>query len=330
MSTPREATKTISSEGATAATLHPVHSFAGHTVKCTCDEKLQADLLGGHTWNIINNSDKHEIYMRHARDSRHFVDEQNRATNRWFEKKRPIGADRNGSVNPLTGSNVQEAMVCPGTAGKEASYLKARQAKQLCQSMSPRDYEQYRRQRQASSAAPPTPGRVGQVDRQVPFRGRLRDVAVRPSPRVVDRQQWTPRRGEPQAKTPAPPNEQDMFRTVDQLRAESHMDVADRGLAENLLSARPRHDLSVLADVSTARSTVQHSEQLPPKSARDRVHHSTQRVEESHAREITGWPFHRDAKTKRGDHFYCQPVQQSGSSSVKFDIISGERKQFWY
>lgn len=54
----------------------------------TANDKAIAARLGGHNWNIVNNGEKDEIYLRQLRNSDHFVDKNNRTTNKWFQRKR--------------------------------------------------------------------------------------------------------------------------------------------------------------------------------------------------------------------------------------------------
>eukprot|EP00392_Amoebophrya_sp_AT5.2_P003675 g3680.t1 len=59
----------------------------------TANDKAIAARLGGHNWNIMNNGEKDEIYLRQLRNSDHFVDKNNRTTNKWFQRKRCFPRD---------------------------------------------------------------------------------------------------------------------------------------------------------------------------------------------------------------------------------------------
>lgn len=312
--------------------LHSLNHYAGHKVVCTADEKKQSDLISGHAWNIINNRKEHEMYFPHVRANGHFVDESGRNTSHWFQRKGRVDLDGDGIIECVDSTNVQEVMVCPPTAGKEAAKARSRQQKQLCQAITPRNYGHYAVLRNTNSSAPLTPRKPGIMERRLPDQHRWQDAPPPlPTPRVLARPDWAPRRSEIRI-TPAPPSEHDMFRTVDQLRAESQMDVASSGFASTLHSARSRSlgvsGSNAVSLASTTRSLLR--EDLAPKQAGARTRHSENRVEASSAREITGWPGEQTHRLKREDHYYVKPVQQTGGSSVKFDIISNERKQFWY
>lgn len=266
-----------------------------------------------------------------GRSDHHYVDERGNNTSHWFEKKRRVDLDGDGVIECLDSSNVQEVMVCPATAGKEAAHSRTRQAKQLCQAMAPTNYGKYNGIR-SLSAAPATPGRSAALERTIPFQGQRRDVPEKPTPRVVPKHLWTPRRGELRAEMKPPP-EHEMFRNAAQLRTESHMDVADQNFADALVSSRKNGTSTTSAmatsGVNTARSMFPHDQ--CPKPAAAMVRHSLNRLGESDNREISEWHLKvRPDRLKREDPFNVKPVAQSGSSSVKYDIISNERKQFWY
>lgn len=317
------------------------HHYDRHRVICTSDDKATADRLGGHTWNIINNKKEHEIYMLNARSNDHYIDDQRNITSDWFETKRRVQRPDGGSF--LDSEQAYDSLECPPTAGKDAVLLRARQTRQLCQITAPRSFGAYVATRDMSNT-PRTPGRDAgdSLDRMQPFQHRDRDVPSKATPRVVERRHWAQRRGEPRNE-PGPPDEQDMFRSVNQIRMEPHMDLHDTNFAEHLhnnalsssrsrstpLSARePR------ATACTHAGTLSMRCPLAPEDIREahhRTRQATQRIEPDHTRYITSWPLApgRD-KLKKGDAFFEKPVQQSGSSSVKHDIISNQQRDFWY
>jgi len=306
-------------------------------VQCTCDEKKTAAQISGHTWNIINNRGDQEPYLMHARNNDHYIDDTGQNTSHWFEKEMRVDLDGDGVIDCVDSSNVQETMIYPAADGKESAHLRARQVKQLCQASAPRDYGRYHSARQ-TSVAPPTPERPGMFGRQVQHQDKMRDVPEKTTPRVVDKQLFSARRGESKLVA-APPHESDMFRNLHQLRAESHHDVTDQQFAEALNSARRGSALAAsgaaVCDAPVTRSSMVAASvlvkgDLPPKQAHERAKYSKMRVEPHAARDMTGWPFHHQDRLKREDPYYVKPVQQTGSSGVKYDIITGEGHGFWY
>merc|ERR1711920_238525 len=115
------------------------------------------------------------------------------------------------------------------------------------------------------------------------------------------------------------------------------MDLTDPNFADAIHSARQAGGSSALnasgtsamSDAMTHRSMHVGQADKPPKPYSALTRHSQSRVESFSAREISDWKYKTD-KLQRDDHYYLKPVQQTGSSSVKYDIISNERRHFWY
>merc|ERR1712217_874714 len=110
-------------------------------------------------------------------------------------------------------------------------------------------------------------------------------------------------------------------------------DVVDQNFADALISSRkngPNSSSAIATSgANTARSMLQPDQ--CPKPAGSMTRHSLHRLGESDNREISEWHLKvRPDKLKRQDPFHVKPIAQQGSSSVKYDIISNERRQFWY
>lgn len=308
--------------------------YDGHRTICTLEDKALAARLGGHSWNIINNSDKHEIYLPHARSSEHYVDDKGNTTSAWLDRKKRVSRPGAGGDEGANYSGeVTEVLRCP----RSPSVHNARQTRQLCQASAPGDFALYSARR--SQAMPGTPHRPGALDRLLPAGNqmRMRDIATPRITQVVQRQDWTPRRGEPR-REPKTPREEELFSTVDQLRAESHFDIKDKTFAE-LLPPRgaatprstPRGSSGAPVD-SAARVAAAHSGRTiygTPRHPEDRVKHSKSRIENYAHREISSWTLSQD-KLTRNDPFVMKPMQQSNNSGVKYNIITNERSNFWY
>ncbi|CAD7940710.1 unnamed protein product [Amoebophrya sp. A25] len=59
----------------------------------TANDKAIAARLGGHNWNIISNGESDEIYLRQLRNNDHYVDKNNRTTNKFMQRKRQFPRD---------------------------------------------------------------------------------------------------------------------------------------------------------------------------------------------------------------------------------------------
>ncbi|CAE7298086.1 unnamed protein product [Symbiodinium pilosum] len=301
------------------------HHYDGHKTICSAEDKAVAGRLGGHTWNIITNSDEHEIYLTQARSRDHYVNDRGEITSVWFERRRRIPHSVGGLEGANWSANVRESLLCPGTPREHPAKA---QRNQLLQAAAPRDFGLYTRRRR--EVAPPTPEHQGHLDRTLgKDQVRLRDVAVPKMPKVVCRQEWTPRRGEPRVEQ-KPPKEEEMFMSVGQLRAESHVDVQQGAFAQQLSgscgSSEPKLSKpggSGLPDSGVLRAALfsHRSSAGTPKHPDARVNHSQSRMESFAQREISNWAL-GDDKLLRKDPFCMRPMQQPNNSGVKYDIIT--------
>lgn len=314
--------------------MHPLNYYDKHRVHCTAEEKGQAARISGHVWNIITNSDRDEVYLQNARNNDHYVDDKGRTTSFWFDKKKRVDLDGDGIIDCVDSTNVEEVMVCPATAGKEDARLRARQARQVCQSAAHQNFQQYQEHRRTCAAAPPTPGRGASLDRVMAHQHRKTDPIEKREPRVVSRRDWTPRRGDAPVSAAPPPCVQDMFKSVDQLRVESHMDITDQNFADAVTAPKSARSLGLVGAHAISRTLTARSsyaeEHRPPKPAADRKRHSSNRLEDTTAREITHWACPFMDRGKRADQYYQRPLQGTGMSCVKYDIITNDKREFWY
>ncbi|CAE7444052.1 unnamed protein product [Symbiodinium natans] len=311
-----------------AVLVHLVQSVArAEWCKDIC--KAVAGRLGGHTWNIITNSDKHEIYLTQARSRDHYINDRGEITSVWFERRRRIPHPVGGLEGANWSANVKESLLCPGTP--RAVPAKAPRA-QLLQAAAPRDFPLYSARRR--EVAPPSPERPGHLERTLVDQARLRDSLTPRAPKkVVGRKDWTPRRGELLAE-PKPPKEEEMFSSVCQLRAESHVDVQQGLFAQQLTRPTGSGRSSGppgLPDSGVLRAALfsHRSSAGTPRAPEDRVNHSQSRIESFAQREISNWAL-GDDKLLRKDPFCMRPMQQPNNSGVKYDIITNERDKFWY
>eukprot|EP00439_Symbiodinium_sp_Y106_P077180 s315_g16.t1 len=309
------------------------HHYDGHKTICTPEDKGVAGRLGGHTWNILTNSDKHELYLTQARSRDHYINDKGEITSVWFDRRRRVPHSVRGLEGANWSANVKESLLCPGTPPKPGPPSKAPR-NQLLQASAPRDFALYTARRR--EVVPPTPEHSGHLDRTLGTdQARLRDSWTPRAPKVVDRKEWTPRRGEARMEL-KPPKEEEMFSSVGQLRAESHIDVQQGSFAQQLGSSRESCDISgawKVVDISGSglpSALFSHRSSVgTPRLPEQRVNHSQSRMEGFSQREISNWAL-GDDKLLRKDPFCMRPMQQPNNSGVKYDIITNERSKFWY
>jgi len=286
-----------------------INHYDKHRSRCTAEDKKLASLMGSCGWNIVTNKEEHEVYFRNARNPDHFVDDGNQATGEWWMRKRRVRRPGSDETHPLDSRLTVQTLTCPPTAGKTAAKDQQRTMKQLCQAEAPLDYGRYSARK--AEITPRTPEKNWN-DKQVRDQHRKRDIPT-PAPKdVTDKASWLPKRSVPRIHN-MPPHATDMFCSVDQLRAEPNNDVMSADFAHQHTAAR-------MSGSQTARLSV---------AADDKRFHSHQRLEATTVRDVTSWPWQSDKLTRK-DPYHAKPMQRSGNSSVKHDIISNERKNFWY
>lgn len=283
--------------------MHTLHHYDGHRTICSCSDKAKAARLSGHSWNILSNRDDGEILFRHARSSMHCIDDQGRFTKAFFHRRgRVQRPDGGGVISNTFSEQMSKLLVGPPSSGREEAALRAKQVKHLCQMTTPRDFQAYLSQTRLyqDETAPRTPVKPSPETRVMEFPKRPRTPRQRPTPRLMDTGPWSARRGEKLPELPVP-SEQEMIRTVDQLRTRPSTHTGAMG--HTLLSAR----------------------------ADSQPHHSSRRAEALNVREISAW--HQTARPEilqREDMFYGRPHLNPVNSCVKYNIVTNERRQFWY
>lgn len=285
-----------------------VNYYDNHLCKCTAEDKNLASLVGSCKWNILSNKEDHEVYFPNARNPAHFIDEGNQATGEWWMRRRRVRRPGSDETHPGDSRLTVQTLTCPPTAGKTAAKDHYRTMRQLCQAEAPLDYSRYSARK--AELTPRTPEKNFATKDVIRDRHRKRDIPTPPPRDITHKASWLPRRGVPRIEN-MPPPATDMFQSVDQLRCEPN-DVLSSGFAHAHTAAR-------MSGTQTERLTVHDHKR----------HHSHQRLEAMTCRDVTSWPFANDKLTRR-DPYHAKPMQRSGNSSVKHDIISNERKHFWY
>jgi len=296
-----------------------VNLYDNQRCQATAQEKYQASRISGHRWNILTNRDENEVYFPNARNGDHFVDDRNAATSDWWPRRartmRPGSEDSYNLDSRQTIACFQSEK--PPESRKYADLERTnRQLAQATFSTSFRDYQDAMHSRFSTL----TPRSRPEQDKVIPapalpFNKRLRDPnpQKREAHRVMAKTLFTPRRFDEASrgtKGPtysAPPTVRDMFSSnMDQVRAEA-IDT----LSPNFVDSVMKSDGSAVAS-----------------AIGNRTKHSSFRIDSFKVTEIAGWT-NKD-QVLRDDPYYSKPIQRTGNSCVKYDIISGRRKDFWY
>lgn len=291
-----------------------INYYNRHRHKCTAEDMKLAHFHGGQQHDIISNRSDHQVYFKNAKNPDHFVDDKNRATSDWWDRKVRVRRPGSDEVHVLDSRLTIQSLTCPPTAGKTQAAQDKRTAKQLCQAEAPLDYGRYTARHMEVT---PRDTRTPEKDwtaKQLEHQHRKRDIPEKPPMNVTDRGSWLQARRS--SSINPPPKEQpshvEIYSNPKQLRAEpiTGSDVIGSRFAH-------RHTTARMSGSQTARLSD------------EKRHESTQRLEGFRFREVTQWPFTQDLLT-RDDKYYVKPQHRSGNPSVKYDILSNETIKFRY
>lgn len=291
-----------------------VNLYDNQRCQATASEKYQASRISGHGWNILTNQEAGEVYFPHARNGDHFVDAKNSATSEWWPRRRRNmrpGSDDTYNLDSRQTIACFQSEKEPASKGWPALARKNRQLAQATFSNSFREYQT------AMSGFPDDVSSAKVVPAPpLPFQKQLRDpqpAKLSARSRLMSKTLFTPRRFE-EATLPtkgptmsAPPTVRDMFsRSMDQVRSEA-IDTLSPNFVDSVMKT----------DGSAVSAAIGH-----------RTKHSSCRVDPFKVTEIAGWT--NEDKVFRQDPYSAKPIQRTGNSCVKYDIISGRKKDFWY
>mmetsp|Transcript_52788 Transcript_52788/g.123463 ORF Transcript_52788/g.123463 Transcript_52788/m.123463 type:complete len:326 (-) Transcript_52788:92-1069(-) len=321
-----------------------LHHYDGHRTLCTADEKAVAARIGGHTWNIISNDEKHEIYMRESRNPDHFLDKEGRGSSCWFDRKRLVLAETGEVVRASGSAAMASTLKCPTSDAKDSARRRKMAMQHLCQATAGPDYGLYtallsaRDQDSRSSAA------GSRATSRATSARESQGSRAKTGARIVSRAEWTPRRGEQMPAAKNPPAEHEMFGSLDQMACETHVNIRDAGFQDAIYSARRGKPVlhgttavQLAASLPAPRVARQGDEApagAPPptqiKEAADRTRFSRHRLEPKCLRDATLNNAHETDRALRKDAFYVMPMLQAGSSSAKYDIVTNRQREYWY
>mmetsp|Transcript_50065 Transcript_50065/g.144195 ORF Transcript_50065/g.144195 Transcript_50065/m.144195 type:complete len:305 (-) Transcript_50065:103-1017(-) len=287
-----------------------VNYYQGHKVKCTAADRGLAERLGGQGYNILNNSDQHEVYFRDLRPTEHIVDDKGRQTRHFFgARRRKFGGDERG----LMAMSMQHP-----DHPRQDSRADRRTQTQLAQMENMQSYDGF--QRRCHEFFGPVPPKKFQV-----HNARYANEAEKLRPRITTKDQWQQRRGEAMAHSHTAPSlsiadpaaslaravREDPRKEASQRQLES-ANVAPRNVGNLLATAMDRTALGRSISESQRHCSVNRVENADFSVSRKNNHFSS------------------GDRLTRADPFYMAPAIGITNNSVKYDIISNERRWFKY
>lgn len=291
----------------------PVNYYDGHKCWGTATDKGLASRLGGHKYNIISNSDKDEVYLRNLRNDQHFLDKKGRHTIHLFgDRRRKFTVDE----RDLVGKCIRH----PDSHPREEAVAQRRVEVQLAQIENATNYGDYQRRCQSSLFS-----QTGEKRRNV-HNKRYANEVEKLNPRIVStKTEWMQRRGEPMVRSISAPS---VF------LADPQSSLAQAVHEDARKEATQRQTESAHFAPWNAANTYSATMESNPHGRGYHANHkncSVNRVE-NHDFGITRKNNHYSSNDKltRSDPFFMRPRHAITNNSVKYDIVSNERKWFKY
>lgn len=289
-----------------------VNYYQNHKCKGTAADRGLAERLGGCEYNIINNSDQHEVYLRDLRRSDHIVDHKGRHTVHLFgARRRKFSGDERGMVS--------ESMRHPEPHPREGGRSQRRLETQMAQLENYNSYAGFQHRTQGTFSHAP-PSKKYHVH-NAKYANEVEKLQASVTPKAA----WLERRGEVMTHSKSAPSvsisdpaaslnravREDVRKEVSQRQLES-AHVAPRMCANTFSTSMDAHPLGQQISGSQRFCSVNRVENHDFGVTRKNNHFS------SHD------------KLTRADPFYMRPREGITNNSVKYDIVSNERRWFKY
>lgn len=276
----------------------------------TATDRGLATRLGGHNYNVLTGSDRDEIYFLGMRHGTHFVDPSGNHSRHWF------GARRRKSTADLDRSTLKPCLQVPQEHPRDLREPQRRLEAQLAQIENPSSYRAFRERLAMDNLA--------QSPRRYPSNSRPYEVeTIRPY--VTHKADFMRRREETMTRTISAPS-------IDLKNPAQSLSNTVRADARKQASQR-QTESAQFAPWQTANTLAMSMDSTALGRQFEAAHTrcSTHRVE-NHDFAVARKNNHFSSKDKltRADPFYMKPRSGITNNSVKYDIVSNERKWFKY
>lgn len=287
--------------------------YDGHKGCATAADKGLAARLGGHSYNIINNSDRDEIYFGNLRHAEHFVDHKkgHHTVHLMGPRRRKFGHDERGLM--------ANTLAHPAEHSRDQAVAQRRAETQLVQMENSHSFGGFQNRMQSSICPPDHPKRFSIHNKS------YANEAEKLRPRMTDKNSWMERRGEAMHRSRSAPSVTlvDPHLSLNRAVREDARKEATQRQTESAHAA-PWHTANTYSCSmdNTALGRDMHG---------DHKHCSVHRIE-NHDFSVTRKNNHYSSEDKitRSDPFFQRPRHSITNNSVKYDIVNNERRWFKY
>jgi len=274
--------------------------YNDHKCCSTATDKGLADLLGGHRYNILNNQDHQEVHLRSLRPDQHYIDVKGRHTKDFFgSRRRKFGHGES--------DRVAQSLQAPEDHPREKTHEQRRREIHLAQIENPQSLRNFQERSQALFPAP-------SVKRYSLDNHKNTHEAEKPKRRVMGKDEWQQQRGETMRLSSSAPS----------------LDNPAQSLQKTLSEGRRKGGQQKNTGSShMCMGSVVHTPGKEPTAARQ--HLSENRIQ-NYDFAVAKKNNHYSSKDKltRTDPFFMRPKLNATNNSVKYDIITNERRWFTY
>lgn len=291
----------------------PVNYYDYQKCHGTATDKGLASRLGGHNYNILNNQDKDEMYFGNLRHDTHFIDKKGRHTVHCFgPRKRKFDIDERNLVG--------KCLRHPDEHPREQAVGQRRLELSLAQIENSTSYGDFQRRSQAS-LFPPSPEKRYSIHNKA-----YANEAEKLRPKLLSTKgEFNQRRGETMVRSISAPSVI-LNDPANSLNRAVHEDARKEATQRQTESAH-------FAPWNTANS---YSATMDS-THHGRAHHAEHRNcsvnrLENHDFGVSRKNNHYSSHDKltRSDPFFMRPRHAITNNSVKYDIVSNERRWFKY
>jgi hypothetical protein len=290
-----------------------VNYYDNHTCRGTATDKGLAARLGGHSYNIINGRDKEEVYFPHMRNDVHFLDKKGRHTSHMFGmRKRQFALDE----RDLVGKSLRHPEAHPRVEAAEQRRLEL----QLAQMENPVAFGEFQVRTQGHLFAPSPPKRYA-----INNKGYCNEAEKLRPKCLTSKDAWMARRGEVMTRSISAPSVS-LREPASSLNETVHEDARKEGTQRQTESAHFAPWNAANTYSATMDSTV-HGRRFNSEHRNCSVNRL-----ENHDFAVSRKNNHYSSHDKltRSDPFFMRPRHSVTNNSVKYDIISNERRWFKY